>query len=89
MALRWKRKNKFVAPAVVYFTQAPNDTGTRQLCVIVECIYAGSRAGPVWSHSSAAVKRALATLTKKCECGRSFHKQRFTEGRRVKTGNDD
>lgn len=82
--LRRKRKSKTTAPAVVYFTKARNEKGVKQLCVIVECTYGGTISKPTWSHTDQAVKRALATLSAVCECGRKFHKQRFTEGRRVK-----
>lgn len=83
MALRKKRKSKLVAPAVVYFTQAVNEEGRRQLCVYAECTYGGSRCGPIWSHSDQAVRRVLATLTRSCECGRKVHTHRFTEGHKV------
>jgi len=78
-----KRKSKITAPAVVYFTQAKNEAGKKQLCCFAECVYGGTRVGPIWSHTSASVRRALATLTQRCDCGRKFHKHRFTEGRRV------
>jgi hypothetical protein len=81
--LRRKRKSKTYAPAVVHFTQAKNEAGHRQLCVYAECTYGGGRAGPIWSHTRAAVSRALATLTGQCNCGRRYHKHRFTEGCRV------
>jgi hypothetical protein len=84
MPLRRKRKSKIVAPATVFFTQFPNDRGHKQLCVFAECHYGGTRVGPVWSHSDAAIRRALATLTLKCDCGRSFHKNRYQEGHRIK-----
>lgn len=83
MPLRRKRKSKTTAPAIVYFTQARNEKGVKQLCVFAECLYGGSKAGPVWSHSDAAVGRALATLTQHCDCGRYFHKRRRSEGQRV------
>jgi hypothetical protein len=78
-----KRRSRTTAPAVVYFTEALNEEGRRQLCVYAECAYGGVRVGPVWSHADASVRRALATLTKHCDCGRLFHRRRFTEGRRV------
>jgi hypothetical protein len=83
MALRRKRKSKTTAPACVFFTQAKNEDGHKQLCVFAECTYGGTRAGPIWSHTSAAVSRCLATLSARCDCGRRFHKHRYTEGHRV------
>jgi hypothetical protein len=83
--LRRKRKSRTTAPAAVYFSAAKNAKGQRQICVYAECRYAGTIAGPIWSHEDAAVRRALATLTSKCGCGRSFHKARGYEGHRVKT----
>jgi len=83
MPIRRKPKSKHNAPACVYFTQARNEDGDKQLCVYAECTYGGTRVGPVWSHTDAAVRRCLATLSSKCDCGRRFHKHRFTEGHRV------
>ena len=83
MTLRPKRKNKFVAPAIIYFVSAPNEEGKTQICVVAECLYGGTRFGPVWSHTDKAVRRSLASLSKICECGRKFHKHRFSEGHRV------
>lgn len=83
MPLRKKRKSRTTAPAVIHFTQATNDKKQKQLCVFAECIYGGTIVGPIWSHSATSVRRALATLTERCDCGRRFHKQRQTEGARV------
>lgn len=83
MPIRRKPKSKHNAPACVYFTQARNEDGDKQLCVYAECTYGGTRVGPVWSHTDAAVRRCLATLSSKCDCGRRLHKHRFTEGHRV------
>lgn len=85
MAIRRKRKSRTTAPAMILFTQAKNEAGKKQLCVWAECAYGGTRYGPVWSHTPAAVSRCLAELTKKCDCGRKFHKHRYTEGSRVCT----
>lgn len=57
-----------------------------QLCVVAECTFGGTKFGPVWSHQDKAVNRALATLSQFCECGRRFHKHRYTEGHRVLIG---
>lgn len=83
--LRRPRKSRTIAPAVVYFTSARNEAGETQLCVYGECVYSGQRYGPVWSHTSAAVRRCLLELTRRCDCGRKFHKQKYSEGRRVYT----
>lgn len=86
MPLRRRRKSRYVAPATVHFTQARNEDGHRQLCVFAECAYGGTRVGPVWSHTAAAVRRCLATLTKNCDCGRGYHRHRYTEGHPVASG---
>jgi hypothetical protein len=84
VGFRRKRKSKVVAPAVVHFTQARNPkTKSKQLCVRAECMYGGTRVGPVWGHTKAAVDRCLATLSSCCDCGRRYHKHRRTEGHRV------
>jgi hypothetical protein len=80
MAFRRKPKSRIVAPASVIFTQAVNEKGHKQICVYAECAYGGTRVGPIWSHDVRAVKRALATLSSECGCGRKFHKQRYIEG---------
>lgn len=83
MPLRRKRKSRTTAPATVYFGQAKNEHGQKQLAVWAECAYGGTRVGPVWSHTDAAVSRCLALLTSTCDCGRRWHKTRYVEGRRV------
>lgn len=80
-----KRKSRTTAPATILFTQAKNEEGKKQLCVYAQCAYGGTVYGPVWSHSPNAVSRCLCELTKKCDCGRQYHKHRFTEGSRVVT----
>lgn len=80
MPLRKKRKSRTTAPAVILFTQALNDKRQKQLCVYAECIYGGTIVGPIWSHAAVSVRRALATLTERCDCGRRYHKMRQTEG---------
>jgi len=78
-----KRKSKTTAPAVIYFTQAVNEKKQKQLCVFGECTYSGRRFGPIWSHTPSAVSRCLCELSKICDCGRAYHKQRYTEGIRI------
>ncbi len=85
MPPRRKRKSRTHAPTVIFFTQAKNEKGKKQLCVYAECTYGGGRFGPIWSHSANAVTRCLTELSKKCECGRPFHKFRYSEGTRVMT----
>lgn len=62
------------AAATVYFTAAPNAKGQRQACVRAECHRSGRGTVPVWSHTSQAVRRALATLTEICDCGATYHR---------------
>jgi hypothetical protein len=83
MAFRKKRKSRTHAPATVYFGQARNEKGQKQLCVWAQCGYSGKGVGPIWSHTQQAVTRVLATLTSQCDCGRPFHKLRYSEGHRV------
>lgn len=85
MPLRRKRKSKSHAPAVVLFTQAANEDGKKQLCVMAQCTYGGAVAGPIWGHSPASVSKCLMTLTQQCDCGRRYHKRRYTEGVPVST----
>ena len=81
--IRRKRRSRITAPATVLFTKAKNDKGQQQICVFAQCQFGGGVAGPIWSHTSAAVRRCLAALTQRCECGRKFHKAREYEGHRV------
>lgn len=81
--LQLRRRSRTTAPATVLFSSNYNEKGQKQLCVYAECHYSGSRAGPIWSHTDAAVNRCLATLTHDCECGRRFHKAREYQGKRV------
>ena len=83
MPLRRKRKSKINAPCIVYFAQALNEDGKKQLAVYGECTYGGARVGPVWGHAWPSVSRCLATLSKRCGCGRKYHKHRYSEGRRI------
>lgn len=78
--IRRKRKSRTTAPAVVLFTQQKNEAGSKQLCVYAQCTYGGTQAGPIWGHTAASVNKCLATLSGKCDCGRKYHKHRFTEG---------
>ena len=73
-----RRRDK--APACVYFVRRRNDDGEVQPCVYVECIWSGLLSGPVWGHYGRSVDRALATLTKRCDCPASFHRGVMFEG---------
>lgn len=84
MPLRRKRKSRIKAPAVVLFTQGLNPKGEKQLCVYAQCTYGGTTAGPIWGHTDQSVRRCLATLTKQCDCGRTYHHHKYTEGFRVR-----
>lgn len=64
-----KRKK---APASVFFTTKDNGKKT-QPCVMVACLIGGTQVGPIWGHQRQSIDRALATLTKKCECHAKFH----------------
>lgn len=82
-AFRRKRRSRVNADAIVYFSKARNEHGHVQLCVYAECTMGGGRVGPVWSHALSAVRRVLATLSAQCDCGRRYHRHRYTEGQRV------
>lgn len=60
-------------PADVDYTSETNDRGSNQDCVYVTCSESGCTIGPIWGHSDASVKRALAELTETCPCGAAFH----------------
>ena len=81
--LRRKRKNK--APCTVLFGSSKNEDGHKQICVFVECSFSGCQAGPVWGHSDQSIRRALATLSKECDCPAKFHKGAYFEGHRIQT----
>lgn len=85
MPARRKRKSKTTAPACIFFTTAKNEKGKNQICVMGECLYGGTRIGPIWSHTRAAVTKCLTLMTQTCDCGRVYHKQRRTEGFRIVT----
>jgi hypothetical protein len=83
MRFKLRRKSKVCANAIVYFTSARNEDDKKQICVYAACTYGGGRVGPVWGHSDQSIGRVLATLTKQCGCGRSFHRALYYEGKRV------
>lgn len=76
------RKSRTTAPATIYFGTARNALKALQPCVWAECAYSEARAGPIWGHTDAAVRLALAALSNTCDCGRRLHRVRYIEGRR-------
>ena len=81
-ALRKKRRRK-KAPSIVYFRHAKNEKGHKQTCVYAECELGGTVIGPVWGHTDASVKKAMSTLTRKCDCPSKFHSPQDYHGKRV------
>lgn len=59
--------------AEIEYTTEENDEGFECDCVYASCYVSGERAGPIWGHGEASVKRALATLTEECSCSAKFH----------------
>ena len=80
---RFKKRKKQKAPATVQFTSEKNDKGEKQSCVFAQCQFSGHGVGPIWGHSDASVKRALATLTEECDCPAQFHQNKEQEGFRL------
>jgi hypothetical protein len=79
------RKPRRTAPATVIFGQAVNEDRHKQICIWTRCDFSGVTIGPIWSHTDAAIRRALATLTQYCDCPATYHKARDYEGHRVMT----
>jgi len=72
------------AGATVYFGSAINPkVSKKQACVVVECRASGKRIGPVWGHSQASVRAALALLTEACDCPANYHRGDQYEGYRL------
>lgn len=81
--IRKKRKSKMTAPVTVYFAHvadATNAAGRLRACVYAVCGYSGHHCGPVWGHTQEAVRKCVADLMRKCDCGRIVHKPRQFEG---------
>lgn len=68
--MRARRKK---APASIFFTAKDTSHKKDQPCVMAACLVGSASAGPIWGHMKRSVDRALATLSKKCECGAKFH----------------
>lgn len=56
--------------AEINYTSEENEYGREQDCVYATCCQSDVTAGPIWGHSEASVKRALATLSEECQ---AFH----------------
>jgi hypothetical protein len=78
-----KMAKKSKAPATILFGSAVSPEGDKQLCVWAMCEMSNARFGPVWGHSENSIKRALASLTKECDCPARFHNARDFQGKRV------
>jgi len=64
-----------ISYATIEYTEAENDDGYDVECVFATCEQSGVKVGPVWGHHERSVRRALATLGEKCDCG-GFHRVR-------------
>ena len=62
-----------ISKASINYTEEENEEDRIQDCIYATCEVSGDAVGPVWGHSEASVKRALATLTEECSCGAGFH----------------
>lgn len=77
-----RRRKKKTGGSTVSFSTAVNDNGNDQNCVYAMCHGSGVNVGPIWGHTTAAVKRVLATLTENCDCPAEFHSMRDGVGER-------
>lgn len=84
-----RRRRRWKAPAMVQFTQAENDRGRAQACIFVQCVFSERRVGPIWGHSDASLRRALAMLTRSCDCPARYHRAQEFYGRRRQAGVGD
>lgn len=79
-----RKKRSVNSPnSVIVFTSAVNEKGKKQLCVYAQCIWSDKVVGPIWSHADGAIRLALLTLTRKCDCPASFHKALEYKGKRI------
>lgn len=76
-------------PSTIIYRSAKDESGHNQLCVYAECQVGGSVVGPIWGHAERSVKKALATLTRDCDCPARFHRAAAYEGQRIHTPADD
>lgn len=59
--------------AEVEVKREKNQFGVLDYCVYAECLEGSTRVGPVWGDGEASVRRVLAMLTEKCDCGADWH----------------
>jgi hypothetical protein len=62
------------------FSSAINENDVDQTCIFAVCSRSDIKVGPIWGHKAASIKRALATLTEKCECPATRHTRQETLG---------
>ena len=67
------------APATVHLTSAKLE-GHRKRCVYVTCHLSGETIGPVWGQHGQSIRRALAELTRYCDCPAKYHRATQYEG---------
>jgi hypothetical protein len=51
-------------------TEEEGDYGTDVPCLYATCQTTGHKVGPIWGQGQRSVRRALATLSEQCSCGR-------------------
>ncbi len=84
MARRRQPTRSTKAPSRLIFRTELNPISDKKLpCVYAKCLQSDRVVGPIWSHTAAGIKRALATLTAVCECPAKFHEAREAVGKRV------
>jgi hypothetical protein len=82
--MRPKRKSRYIAPVVLYYTQMKqdDDATAKTPCVFAECTYSGLRCGPAWGHSYSAKAKVTHELARECDCGRRLHHVKYYEGKK-------
>lgn len=75
MPARRRRKSRTRAPATIAFSRADGEA-----VLHAQCQLSGRVVGPIRGHTIAAVYRATALLTAKCDCGRRCHQVRGIDG---------
>lgn len=68
--------HRTISYAAIEYSLEENDYGTMTPAVVAKCLETGCESGIVWGSSFRSVKRALAVLTDRCNCGASFHYMR-------------
>lgn len=82
------RARKKKAPASIHFTTKKGIAKKDQPCVFAACIVGGTQVGPIWGHQKQSIDRALATLSKRCECPAKFHNAVEFSGFRIGPGGE-